>query len=266
MEWTARVDKLILEMLYNRTPPTCIQANILAMARAFFSGGDIVKEIPCVKYIRNMRTTLLTITKTLAAYEIGNAKEVKQTHTDETSKRQASVLNVVNNILTQQGELRTICLAGDLMPPNGTAEEQSKAVVGSFAEGGRLMECWIAKHKKMFGGDDDLEEHLDLLPTKDRFCLTRLLGTYFSTDTCHTATSTQEKTLDLVLKAAAEKGITDGKELFMHFGNCHNHIRNIWVKALSNRMCVQLTQLLQHDLALIPPHLRITCDLYNIHR
>ena len=78
MEWTARVDKLILEMLYNRTPPTCIQANTLATACAFFPGGDIVKEIPCVKYIRNMRTTLLTITKTLAAYEIGNAKEVKR--------------------------------------------------------------------------------------------------------------------------------------------------------------------------------------------
>jgi len=91
------------------------------MARAFFSGGDIVKEIPCVKYIRNMRTTLLTITKTLAAYEIGNAKELKQTHTDETSKGQASVLNVANNILTQQDELRIIYLAGDL-PARETGE------------------------------------------------------------------------------------------------------------------------------------------------
>ena len=165
MEWTARVDKLILEMLYNRTPPTCIQANILAMARAFFSGGDIVKEIPCVKYIRNMRTTLLTITKTLAAYEIGNAKELKQTHTDETSKRQVSILNVVNNILNQNNELKTICLAGDIMPVNGTTEEQSKAVIGSFAEGGRLMECWIAKHKDMFGDNDDVQEHLDMIST-----------------------------------------------------------------------------------------------------
>lgn len=266
MEWTARVDKLILEMLYNRTPPTCIQANILATARAFFPSGDIVKEIPCVKYIRNMRTTLLTITKTLAAYEIGNAKEIKQTHSDETSKRQAGILNVVNTVLNQNNELRTICLAGDIIPPNGTAEEQSKAVVGSFAEGGRLMECWIAKHKDMFADDDDLEEQLEDLPTKDRLCLTRLLGTYFSTDTCNAALATQGQTETLVLAAAAEKGITDKEKLFMHFGNCHNHIRNIWVKALSNRMCVLLTQLLQHDLALIPPHLRITCDLYNIHR
>ena len=136
---------------------------------------------------------LLTITKPLAAYEIGNAKEVKQIHTNKTSKRQASILNVVNNILNQNNELKTICLAGDIMPVNGTAEEQSKAVIGSFAEGGCLMECWIAKHNDMFGDNDDVQEHLDMLPTKDRLCPTRLLGTYLSTDTCNAVLATQKK-------------------------------------------------------------------------
>ena len=36
MEWTVQCDKLIIELLANRVPPTSIQASILAMARSFF--------------------------------------------------------------------------------------------------------------------------------------------------------------------------------------------------------------------------------------
>ena len=76
---------------------------------------------------------------------------------------------------------------------NGTAEEQSKAVIGSFAEGGCLMECWIVKHKEMFGDNNDVQEHLDILPTKDRLCPTCLLDTFLSTDTCNAALATQKR-------------------------------------------------------------------------
>ena len=40
-EWLPHVDKLILEMLANRTPPTCIQANIFDMTRVLHSEIDL---------------------------------------------------------------------------------------------------------------------------------------------------------------------------------------------------------------------------------
>jgi hypothetical protein len=46
MEWTVQCDKLVIELLANRVPPTSIQASILAMARSFFHEHDIVRELP----------------------------------------------------------------------------------------------------------------------------------------------------------------------------------------------------------------------------
>jgi hypothetical protein len=72
-EWLLHVDKLILEMLANCTPPTCIQANIFAMSRVLHLEMDIVRELPSVKHIKSLRTVLSTVTKTLAAYQLGHA-------------------------------------------------------------------------------------------------------------------------------------------------------------------------------------------------
>ena len=55
-EWLPHVDKLILEMLANRTPPSCIQANIFAMSRVLQPEQDIVKELPSLNHIKNLRT------------------------------------------------------------------------------------------------------------------------------------------------------------------------------------------------------------------
>ena len=252
MAWKPHVDKLVLEMLYHRTPPTCIRANIVSASLTFMPSADIVKEVPSLSHIRNLRTVLLTITKTLAAQSVGNAITIKQTHTDETSKRQTGVLNVVTGLLTQDNELKAICLAGDIIPENGTAEEQSKAVVQSFSEGGRLLDLWRDKTAEMYSSNNDLPQLLAMIPQKDKLCISRLLGGYISTDTCPTARLTQTKIETLILEAAKEKGITDKKKLVVHFGNCHNHIRNIWTKALENRMKVFLNHLMQHDIQLFP--------------
>jgi hypothetical protein len=67
-EWLPHVDKLILELLANRTPPLCIQANISAMSRVIHPEQDIVKDLPSLKHIKNLWTVLLYITKTIAAY------------------------------------------------------------------------------------------------------------------------------------------------------------------------------------------------------
>jgi hypothetical protein len=67
-EWLPHVDKLILELLANQTPPSCIQANIFAMSRVIHPEQDIVKDLSSLKHIKNLQTVLLYITNTITAY------------------------------------------------------------------------------------------------------------------------------------------------------------------------------------------------------
>ena len=122
MEWTVQCDKLVMELLANRVPPTSIQASILAMARSFFHGHDIVCQLPCVKSIHNMRSTLLQTTKSLAAYWLGSTESWKQLHTDKTSCRQISLVNVVVGLVGTNGVLRLICLSGSIIVEDSTAK------------------------------------------------------------------------------------------------------------------------------------------------
>ena len=109
-EWEPHVDMLILEMLNNRTHPTCIQANIYAVCKVICPNMDIVAELPSVKYIRDMRVVNARITKTLAAYRIAQFPKLKQIHFDGTSRRQREVLNVVVSAFDEDYTLKTICV------------------------------------------------------------------------------------------------------------------------------------------------------------
>ena len=116
MEWTIEVDKcFVMELLANRCPPTTIQACILIMARSLSPGHDVVCELPCLKTIRNMRMVVLRVTKTLAAYRIGKSPKWTQLHTDKTSRRQISLVNVVVGLLGSDGALRSVCLSGSII-------------------------------------------------------------------------------------------------------------------------------------------------------
>ena len=85
MEWMSHVEKLILEMLANRTPPTCIQSNIVAFCGHILPGQDIIKEIPSVKHIRNMRTVQLTIANGYASWPFAKDKAATYRRNKQTS-------------------------------------------------------------------------------------------------------------------------------------------------------------------------------------
>ena len=156
MMWQFHVEKLILEMLANRTPPSSIQANIVSFCSHILPGQDVIEELPCVKHIRDMRTVQLTVAKTLAGKRIGDAKQIKQLHTDETSKLQTQVTNVLLSILQEDDTLKTVCLAGDIIGADGTAAEQVREIVQSFGEAGRLLEKWRVCTAEMYKDDQEL--------------------------------------------------------------------------------------------------------------
>ena len=106
MKWLPHVDKLVLEMLANRTLPSCIQVNIYETAMSILPNVDVIKELPSLNHIKNLWTTLMLMTKTLAAYQIGHANVLRQLHTDETTCHQTSLVNVVLSYLTMMTVLK----------------------------------------------------------------------------------------------------------------------------------------------------------------
>ena len=66
MECNINSDKLILELLANRTPPSCIRVNVLPVAMATNPNSEVAKMITYIKYINNMRSDLSLLTKCLA--------------------------------------------------------------------------------------------------------------------------------------------------------------------------------------------------------
>jgi hypothetical protein len=206
MEWTVQCDKLIIELLANRVPPTSIQASILAMARSFFHEHDIVRELPCLKSIRNMRSTVLRVTKSLAAYLLGSAESWKQLHTDETSRRQISLVNVIIGILDTNGKLKSICLSGSIIAEDSTAENQSRAIISSFTESAQLLVDWIKTTEEMYPDRDDL---VNLIPKPSSMCVSKLLNGMITTDTCNTARLTRSTVIEHIYGICRSKGMSE---------------------------------------------------------
>ncbi len=67
---------MVLDMLLHRTPPSSISPTILTVLEICVPCWKIVKELPSNNWIRQCRTLLVFITKTLAAIELGLATSI----------------------------------------------------------------------------------------------------------------------------------------------------------------------------------------------
>ena len=262
MEWLPHVDKCILELLANRTQPSCVQANMLVMAKVIHPTYDVVKELPSLRYIQRSRTVLLWVTKTLAAMRIAGAKKWKQAHTDETSRRKKSLVNLVMTVLQNNDMLKTICLSGCIIAKDSTADEQAKAIIGQFRESARLLQQWRETTSEMF---PDKPWLLDLIPLPEGMCVGRMNGVHVSTDTCNVAQAVQEALALGIRDIAKDLGVSD-EDFELFSGYCYQHMRNILVNGVEKIMETDLTQLLEPVLDLMPRHLRIQCGLTNLVR
>jgi hypothetical protein len=153
-----------------------------------------------------MRTVVLRVTKTLAALRIGKSPTWKQLHTDETSRRQISLVNVVVGLLGSDGALRSICLSGSIIAEDSTAENQSRAIIATFTESAKLLADWIKVTAEMFPNREDL---IDLIPKPSSMCVSKLLNGMVSTDTCNTAQLTRSMVIEYIYQICHEKGMTE---------------------------------------------------------
>ena len=112
------------------------------MALAINPNFEVVKEIPFVQHIQVLCTVLSDVTHAVAGKTIAESSKINQLHTDGTSHKGTEIVTVVCSILNKEKKLKTICLAGDIIPEDGTAACQSAAIVNQFSKIGQLLERW----------------------------------------------------------------------------------------------------------------------------
>jgi hypothetical protein len=94
-----------------------------------------------------------------------------------------------------------------------------------------------------------------------------MLGIMLSTDTCPTALLLLPKLIEKINQYCREVlNLSEDEIKPILEGDCWQHMRNIICNGIKLEMRSHLTQLLEVDLAIISPHLRVKCDLDNICR
>ena len=110
------------------------------MTLAINPNFEVVKDIPCVRHIQVLRTVLSDVTQAVAGKTISEFTKIKQLHTDWTSHKGIEIVNIVCSIINKDKKLKTICLAGDIIPEDGTAACQSAAIVNQFSKIRQMLE------------------------------------------------------------------------------------------------------------------------------
>jgi len=141
--WDEWFVQMVLEMLSHRTPPSCIPPVTLTVVESLYDDQteNVVRQLPSVQTVREWRSVLVVVTKTLAAYLLGRADSYEQLFTDGTSRRQTAIQNAVVGILTEGG-FKMVTLSSGILAENETAECLTGSIVRTFKEGGNLLEGW----------------------------------------------------------------------------------------------------------------------------
>ena len=75
-------------------------------------------------------------------------------------------MNVILGVLTNNKKLRTICLAGDIIPEDGTTECQSASIFDQFTKCGQLIKGWSERTIEMYDNDTDIDYLITAIPRK----------------------------------------------------------------------------------------------------
>ena len=166
------------------------------MEMAANPNSEVAKMIPYIKYIKNICSDFFLLTNCLAGKAIGKSIQFKQLHSDATSHKETEIINVIFGVLTNKKKLRTICLAGDIIPEGVTYECQRAAIFDQYTECGRLLKGWRKQTIEMYANDPELDGLITYIPRKEDLCVSRTLDATLSADDCSTDQLCQSSTSD----------------------------------------------------------------------
>ncbi|KAK1740661.1 hypothetical protein QTG54_008756 [Skeletonema marinoi] len=147
--WPHHVVLLIMEWLSNRTPPSCIAANIVSLCSIIMPSADIALELPTTPYIRTVRSLLVVVTKTLAAYTVARVPRFHQIYTDGTTRRQTELINMLIGYVTDEG-LKTVTLDNMIISPEKKSLSTAQALMQSMENAQKLLKGWREVTKELY--------------------------------------------------------------------------------------------------------------------
>ena len=267
LDWQLR--ELILSELARRTPPVAIAANITDVLRMFASKE--VVPLPCVREMIKMRNELTVIGECLAAFRVALAKRIISFGFDESTKFGLGLLSSNTQIEPHDapGTSVDVVLRGASLTAGGTSEEVAKSVDQKiFSHSRRLLAGWNEAHETLHGKGS---WRLDGGPDPSQIGIHRLAEeTVVMGDTCNG----ERKAKRLVSEAAeAAKRLAIGDEAWeamseeerttsckAYIGDCHDHLRNIIIKAMATGATEMLKDSLEDDLAEFTSYDRMSVD------
>ena len=184
----------------------------------------------------DMRTVKAKAQKQAAATQKQHAAELQR----EQSKLYKQERESSKKIVQLEGKSETVC----------------KSIIETLRDKAKLLDQWREFHEEMFGETHDIPAS----PT-DNMHLSKLNGAVFNADTCNGARLTSSLLAEEVEEAVAEKAAKDGEDapdVMVLQQDCHHHMRNVWIGALTKRLSNYLNEVLACDLDSIDFRLRVS--------
>ena len=134
--------------------------------------------------VRNCRTLLQFMIKTIAAYLIGKSDTIDQIFTDGTNRRQTSLQALICGFISDNG-LHMVTLSSCIIAEEETAESLTQSIIHAFKESGELLQAWCDVTAALFPNQQDLFE---TIPAPAELTLAKAAKKgMIMTDTCNTA-------------------------------------------------------------------------------
>ena len=267
MEWGTRI--IIYAMLAQACPPAAVGAIIVSIVKRTAPWLDPVAPTP--RTIKDMRFELRLLEETLAGRRVAEAHRVRQLGFDETTKFQDP--SMVTSVLVEPkmgAKPEVVILRAAYATGGGTSAHLVAAIEEKcFARLREFQIGWKAKCAEMF------PNHVWTGPDPARCGLQALgKGGAIISDTCTPARCTQRLLVAEVAKQVQEKHpdwarLSEAEQeeaVRVHCQDCWNHIRNIFLTAMSKAQAEHVKAALQEELEAFSAWERMTTDFDQLLR
>ena len=228
---------------------------------------------PTIPFLRETRFEMRTADEAMSARRVAEAYRVRQLGLDQTTR--FHVPSMVTSVLIEPSKgapAEVVILRAAYGTGGATSKHEAQAVEDKcFARLRNYLKGWEAQCKKMF------PKYIWTGPDPELCGLHRLGGGgCFITDTCTTARCTQEILITMVRDQVVEKigavewaSMSDEEReeaVRCHAVHCWQHIRNIFLAAMSSAMSTLLKDMLEDDLDAFTSQERIATDMGSLLR
>ena len=141
-----------------------------------------------------------------------------------------------------------------IFPEDERSETVCRSILDTLQEKAKLLDKWREVHEKRFGATHDI-------PSSKEMNLTKLEGAAVTSDTCNGARLTSELLSNEIEKAIKEKIAKEGlpeRDVLVLQQDCHHHLRNVWIGAITKRLSSYLNEILAADLDAIDFRYRVS--------